>query len=108
MTAGKRAAWALGSGKVVAAALESSGGSGGPRGGKVFGRIQIFGQGVGGFGGGGWGTRGGRSRDLGRGFACGWVPSESWPWARPCTWRHSQALGLYSTTLQWHHPSSIQ
>ena len=21
----------------------------------------------------------------------GW-PSESWPWARPCTWRHSQAL----------------
>ena len=22
----------------------------------------------------------------------GW-PSESWPWARVCTWRHSQALG---------------
>ena len=22
----------------------------------------------------------------------GW-PSESWPWARPCTWRHSQARG---------------
>ena len=22
----------------------------------------------------------------------GW-PSESWPWARPCTWRHSQAPG---------------
>ena len=43
-------------------------------------------------------------RDLGRGLGCsyqmeyrctpvaGW-PSESWPWARPCTWRHSQGLG---------------
>ena len=31
----------------------------------------------------------------------GW-PSESWPWAKPCTWRHSQALGAV-----FDHPVSL-
>ena len=29
----------------------------------------------------------------------GGPPSESWPWARPCTWRHSQAIVLGPGTL---------
>ena len=37
----------------------------------------------------------------------GW-PSESWPWARPCTWRHSQALGAVFDHSPMAPPMSIQ
>ena len=36
----------------------------------------------------------------------GW-PSESWPWARPCTWRHSQALGAVFAAPPIVHPVKV-
>ena len=78
--------------------------------------FSIFGQGPGGSG---WVSRGGVVLGIWvGGLGCsyqmeyrsipvaGW-PSESWPWARPCTWRHSQALGAVFDHSPMAHPVKV-